>query len=581
MYRIISKLLSGIGKVVMEELPSFMVILLLLSIPASYEIVNGKHFAKMLFLTAVIQAVPYAFVACLLAQLTNRYIRWIIITVCLLLFIVESFVYLRFDTRMTPIIFSFIIQTDIGEASAFVNAFVLNKTTLVCLTFLLLLYFTYHKINNWWKHKSFVLVRNGRIVGFVIIIFSIGGITMSMQAISMKYKTVAGIVTIHQLLRSMKLVNHYSSDVNNIYNANKNIKVTHTPETSPIIVCVMGESHIKAHSSLYGYPLPTNPRLLEERDRGNLYVYNDVVSVYNGTTSTMRLFYSLKSANDTTTWELQPLFPAVFRKAGFRVSLFDNQETRNSTEGINYYSLSYFIAEEKIHDQCFSYRNTQRFGFDDMELVKNYAEHFDHGNKSVNLFHLYGQHVDAKDHYPHTREWETFSANDIRRKDLNERERQIVAEYDNATRYNDAVLAFIIDQFRNDDAVIVHLSDHGEQVYDDERHLYGRTYGGFSDLGIRCMYELPFFIWVSDTFKKLHPEKFHQIASSVDNPFSSDDVCYLLFDLADVDFVGNKPERSMINPNYNPKDRILIMNEKKFNYDKNKKRIKATKLLIE
>ena len=97
MYRIISKLLSGIGKVVMEELPSFMVILLLLSIPASYEIVNGKHFAKMLFLTAVIQAVPYAFVACLLAQLTNRYIRWIIITVCLLLFIVESFVYLRFD----------------------------------------------------------------------------------------------------------------------------------------------------------------------------------------------------------------------------------------------------------------------------------------------------------------------------------------------------------------------------------------------------------------------------------------------------------------------------------------------------
>lgn len=95
------------------------------------------------------------------------------------------------------------------------------------------------------------------------------------------------------------------------------------------------------------------------------------------------------------------------------------------------------------------------------------------------------------------------------------------------------------------------------------------------------MYELPFFIWVSDTFKKLHPEKFHQIASSVDNPFSSDDVCYLLFDLADVDFVGNKPERSMIYPNYNPKDRILIMNEKKFNYDKNKKRIKATKLLIE
>ena len=43
-------------------------------------------------------------------------------------------------------------------------------------------------------------------------------------------------------------------------------------------------------------------------------------------------------------------------------------------------------------------------------------------------------------------------------------ERRIVADYDNAVRYNDRVVGEILDRCRTRDAVVVYLSDHGEDV---------------------------------------------------------------------------------------------------------------------
>lgn len=44
--------------------------------------------------------------------------------------------------------------------------------------------------------------------------------------------------------------------------------------------------------------------------------------------------------------------------------------------------------------------------------------------------------------------------------------RQAIAEYDNATCYNDALIGEVISHYRHANAVIVYLSDHGEETYD-------------------------------------------------------------------------------------------------------------------
>lgn len=55
------------------------------------------------------------------------------------------------------------------------------------------------------------------------------------------------------------------------------------------VVYVIGESYIKCHSQLYGYYLPTTPNLYQEKKKGNLFVFDNVVSPFNRTTLTMKI----------------------------------------------------------------------------------------------------------------------------------------------------------------------------------------------------------------------------------------------------------------------------------------------------
>lgn len=98
---------------------------------------------------------------------------------------------------------------------------------------------------------------------------------------------------------------------------------------SPCIVIIIGESFSKHHSSLYGYPLPTNPRLEERLRRGELFVFRDVVSPANLTTSVLSNLFSPASLGSGQSWKDSPLFPALFKKAGYTTCHLDNQAAGN------------------------------------------------------------------------------------------------------------------------------------------------------------------------------------------------------------------------------------------------------------
>lgn len=96
---------------------------------------------------------------------------------------------------------------------------------------------------------------------------------------------------------------------------------------SPEIVLILGESYNKHHAALYGYPLPTTPRLSQEEAAGRLYPFTDVVSPANFTVKAMHLLFSFASQDRQTAWCDTPLFPALFRRAGYDTLMFDNQTT--------------------------------------------------------------------------------------------------------------------------------------------------------------------------------------------------------------------------------------------------------------
>ena len=65
------------------------------------------------------------------------------------------------------------------------------------------------------------------------------------------------------------------------------------------------------------------------------------------------------------------------------------------------------------------------------------------------------------------------------------------------------VLSHIMDIYRHHDAVMVYLSDHGEQVYDGPDHHYGREFGGLTDHEtLKNVFEIPFLSVSLDASKR-------------------------------------------------------------------------------
>lgn len=518
---------------------------LMMSLPASYE---PNHFAKILFTGAFIQSLSYSIIISWITKKTIN-IRIFIIILLSLIFYVETYSFFCFGSRLNPGIMTLILQTTPREIIEFIHIFVFSPLNVVFLfigglSLCLIIY-----IISKTKRILFLSIKQS----ILIIFITLSGLIYPILPLPFP----SGQNTINELILSLKFVKNKHKEIYFMKEMiNKiQIKSSSKEKQKPIIIFIIGESHNKHHSSLYGYSLNTSPRLKKEADKGNLIVFNNAMTPTNGTAFAMRYIFTLKDCNSKENDSLQyVLMPAVFKKAGYKVYYFDNQYTRSSGGELDY-SCAYFLNPTFINDNCFTYRNNKTFRYD-AEFIEYYRRYFCMTTKSINIIHLMGQHFDAAQRYP--KKFDLFKPSDIKRTDLNEKEKKKVAEYDNATLYNDYVVYSIIDAFKDKDAVIIYISDHGEQIYDSQKHYYGRSFGSCHEKEtIDNVYSIPFMIWCSNNFIENHKEKFNNMNLSTDKQFCVADIPYLLFDLADLNSNFNNPTKSIINSGYSPHEIIF------------------------
>ncbi len=515
---------------------------LLMSVPASYE---PHHFAKTLFVGALSTSFSFSI---LLAWITRRHHKARSLSLCFiaLLFALESYVFVFFGSRFDPNILTLILQTNPSEAKEFVEVYLLSPKSLVVVAVFAACVYLLSRI----KVRGRLKVRHPLIVRIALVVIVAFGFLVPFVPLPFPI----GSNTLVQAYATCRFVAHKHADVDRMERMISNVKILRSPSSgkAPVIVLIIGESYNKHHASLYGYPLPTTPDMDKERGRGNLLVFANAESPTNGTAYAMRYIFSLKGCRSEASDSSQyVLVPAVFRKAGYRVAYIDNQYTR-STGGSLDYSCGYFLNPAPINDACFNYRNDQLEEYDG-DCIDRYGGSLLTSPKSLNIIHLMGQHFDARKRYPS--EYDRFSARDIKRGDITDAEKSQVAAYDNATLYNDHVVSEIIGRFRSTDAVIIYLSDHGEQIYDGAKHYFGRSFDTPDDAEVvRNVYQIPFVVWCSDAFKRDHPGKFEALRQSVSRHVCSADVGYMLFDLAGIDFNYNDPRRSFISPSFVPHD---------------------------
>lgn len=343
--------------------------------------------------------------------------------------------------------------------------------------------------------------------------------------------------------------------------------------TSPNIVLIIGESYNRRHSQLYGYDKETTPRQSKRAEMRQLTLFTDAVAPWNLTSFVFKFMFSLYAVGDEGEWCDRPLFPQLFRKAGYRVTFLTNQFLPKAREAVYDFSGGFFLNNQEMSHSMFDVRNEALHPLDnglladyDKMLKDNrfaFKRTGSDGKKAdehnLFIFHLMGQHVNYRTRYSKDRR--RFKPEDYERPDLNKKQLNILSHYDNATLYNDSIVDQILCRFENENAIVIYLSDHGEECFDGVANTFSRLHSAEIDARLaREEFAVPMWIWCSHSYAVTHPDICQRIVDARNRPFMSDALPHLLLYLAGIHTKDYREQLNLLSPEYDEtRPRVLKM----------------------
>ena len=476
---------------------------------------------------------------------------------------------MNFSAGISPQVFLLLAETNVRESKEFMNEYIFSSGTLLMIrSFVFYIFlsvfleFTWRRLNNLRLSSVLCVILSGSV--FILLIIGQFSFSRFLKLVDISSSDKAGSWynqkkyqphnKVTKLVYSAYVLSLVADEVKQALNNTLAVGANACTDVdgSLNVVVVIGESYIKSHCQLYGYSLSTSPFLFEERKKDNLYVFNDVISPFNDTSASMKNMLSCNSLSLNEFWYTKPIFPAIFKKAGFEVSFWDNQK-EFVPEAVAALTLTSFLYNDKIVKISYD-RTNDWINQYDLDFIDSTGEYKLSSDRNLIIYHLMGQHVDAKERYPINGKWNFFTVDSIHRDDsyLSLKKKQEIAEYDNATRYNDYVLMRIIQRYRHQNSVLVYFSDHGEEIYDYRNHK-GRDLSGANITYnyMKYQHEIPFMIWCSDKFKESFPQVIGEIKNSLSKPFMTDNLPHLLFHLAKIKTEYYKESKDLLSPSYN------------------------------
>lgn len=446
--------------------------------------------------------------------------------------VVECFLCLFVGSGFTPAVLTFLFQTDAGESQGFVQAYLANKRFLLFVALLVLSWGLFwcvtYLLSHWSPPRTWLrlLVSACLVLVFVFPAYP--------------------CTCVSRLVLASRHYFQSRPDGNEVCSDTKVRSVGAKPDA---VVVIIGEAFSKHHSSLYGYEKQTNPCLEAYVTSGNLYMFHDVVAPYNKTHMMLKELLSMHSVDSPESWNAYPLWPQIFKDAGYYVAFVSNQVPSSESR----WNESYFFQNKEVEQKCFDYRNPYVYRFDEgiFNELQSISGLCDDPNE-LTILHLKGQHIYSTNNFPHER-FTCFQPSDYLpyRFSIDSRQVQELADYDNATRYNDHVVARMMDYYSDRDAIVVYLSDHGEEVY-DYRPFLGRTHEEEpTRQEIRCQYEVPFMIYMSDGYKSRHPDVAERVQGAVGRRFMSDDLPHLLLGVSGIETEWYDSRRDLLSHDFN------------------------------
>ncbi len=510
----------------------------------------------------------------------NVYFKSFVYIILFSLFSIQHYLLQSFGSPITPTYLTLLAETNRNEINDFWNVYVSRVTILPTIKLLCAFIIFASVLELIWTKT----IRNKAIkrldtylLGILLLPFLAFGVYSSRIYYSVLKESSPDRIRmikcpddcLSSIFSSLCTIRLMKKDVKEAIESTINLKdvsIANGADKDLNIVLIIGESFNKWHSNLYGYNKKTTPCLVREKDSGRLYVFDDVITPSNSTSVVLKNLLSCNNNSEGESWFSKPFFPALFKSAGYEVYLWDNQRSFDEGAALSY-TLNGYIYNDRIVSSSYTKCNVESFPYD-YEFFSSFLDSVgvnDQG-RCLTIYHLIGQHFSASSRYPHEEQYTYFSSDSISRNEIwiTDSHRNQIAEYDNATRYNDFVVGRILEEYKNSNCFLVYLSDHGEEVY-DYRDQIGRDQGTFSREKIKYQYEIPFFIWTSDSYKVNHPDIIESIENNLDSPYMSDIVSHMLLNVAGIETQYYVSQYNILSPDYKCMHRIIEDAKQEYN----------------
>lgn len=285
----------------------------------------------------------------------------------------------------------------------------------------------------------------------------------------------------------------------------------HDAEAPEVYVMVVGETARAHNFSLYGYLRDTNPLLSKTP---GIIAFPDAMTQSNTTHKSVPMLLSAASAENFERLFHEKGILAAFKEAGFHTVFISNQQPNHS--------FIDFLGEQADEHYFLKTEDASKGNHYDADLLKKLDEILPKADASSSshyrycklfvVLHTYGSHFNYQERYP--RSFAYFKP-DSKSEAKPQNRQDLLNAYDNTIRYTDYILHGIVERLQKWEKVqaktdgeycqptsaMLYTSDHGENIFDDDRRLFLHAAPKASD------YELhvPFIIWTSEGFGKQYP----------------------------------------------------------------------------
>ncbi len=316
------------------------------------------------------------------------------------------------------------------------------------------------------------------------------------------------------------------------------------------VVIIIGESFSRRNSSLYGYEKETNPLLGSYASKPNMVLFSNIKSPALSTISNFKCILSVYRSGSFhgTEWHLCPSMPEIADILGYNTYWVSNQSKSGLYDNLvtRYAELcneEYFTNHENVGKHHNSYDEEV------LPLIDKIKQQSVSDEKNFYFVHLMGSHYEFDKRYPEG--YSRFKAADYLSFPENQRENR--ACYDNSILYNDYVVSEIIKKFEEEEVLVFYLSDHAIDLYCSSGSYVG--HGKYTnDISSKYGREIPFMIFMSDSYMAKFPDEVARIRKYHDRVFSTNDFVFSVMDILGTTFrTGHDVQRYSLFSNNYPK----------------------------